>query len=263
MIEILQSKNSSTRFQILVIIASSGPHTHQKSIAINLGITPQAVSDYIHQLIDEGLVTSSGRYGYRVSIKGVNWMLKIIREFNDYIAEATKSVTSLTICAAIAETDIKQGTVVGLNMQDGLLFASDYSGKGAKGVAMSTVKKREDLDVSNIEGLVELTKGRISILQVPSIGRGGSRKTNLKELAARTGGGQLIGAIGIEAVVALRQISVEPRYIYGVSEAAIEAAHCGLDFIIACTDEAVSELVRRFQEELLTYDFVDLMVLNH
>ena len=75
MVEILQNKNSSTRFQILVEIAASGPSIQQKSIAGKLGITPQAISDYIHQLLDEALVISTGRSTYKVSTIGVNWMM--------------------------------------------------------------------------------------------------------------------------------------------------------------------------------------------
>jgi putative transcriptional regulator len=42
MVEILQNKNSATRFQILVEIAASGPNIQQKDIATKLGVTPQA-----------------------------------------------------------------------------------------------------------------------------------------------------------------------------------------------------------------------------
>ena len=41
MVEILQNKNSATRFQILVEIAASGPNIQQKSIAAKLDVTPQ------------------------------------------------------------------------------------------------------------------------------------------------------------------------------------------------------------------------------
>lgn len=50
---ILQNKNSASRFQILVEIATHGPGISQKSIAAKLGFTPQAISDYIHQLPEE------------------------------------------------------------------------------------------------------------------------------------------------------------------------------------------------------------------
>ena len=67
MIEVLRNKNMTTRFQILVEIASAGPAVQQKEIARNLDITPQAVSDYIAQLAREGLLAAEGRARYQVT----------------------------------------------------------------------------------------------------------------------------------------------------------------------------------------------------
>ena len=74
MVEILQNKNSASRFQILVEIAARGPGIRQNAIAASLGFTPQAISDYIRQLTEEDLVLATGRATYKVSAKGVNWM---------------------------------------------------------------------------------------------------------------------------------------------------------------------------------------------
>jgi putative transcriptional regulator len=76
MVEILQNKNAATRFQILVEIAASGPNIQQKNIAARLGVTPQAISNYIQQLVEDDLIVSTGRSHYRVGTKGVNWILK-------------------------------------------------------------------------------------------------------------------------------------------------------------------------------------------
>lgn len=258
MIEILQNKNSSTRFQILVEIAASGPTVHQTTIAAKLGITPQAISEYIRHLTDEEMVTCTGRSSYRVSVKGVNWVLKMLRELNDYVSLVTRAVTNLTICAAIAESDIKQGQAVGLKMKDGLLFATHSLGKGARGIAQSAANKGEDVDVSSIEGIVELTKGKVMILQVPSIGKGGSRRADREKLLASVRDDQHFGAIGIEALVVLRRLKLEPRYIYGVAEAAVEAVNCGLNFTVVCTDDAISELIKRLEEEKIEHEITDL-----
>jgi putative transcriptional regulator len=258
MVEILQNKNSASRFQILVEIAAHGPGIHQKTIAAKLGFTPQAISDYIHQLLEEGLVFSTGRSTYKVSVKGINWMIKMLRELHDYVSLVQQAVTNITTCAAIAEGDIKQGQRVGLKMKDGLLFASSEVGSGARGIALSSVSRGEDVDVSNIEGLVELTRGKVTILQVPSIQKGGSRQVDSKRLQAQVHDSRQVGAIGIEALIALRRADIEPRYIYGVTEAAIEAAHCGLSFIVVCTDDAISGLIKRLQDENLNYELVDL-----
>ena len=259
MVEILQNKNAATRFQILVEIATSGPGIQQKSIAVKLGLTPQAISDYIQQLVKDDLVVSGGRSYYRVSAKGVNWMLKILRELRDYASTVEQAVTNITVCAAIADADINKGQAVGLKMKDGLLFATARINSGARGIAVSSVRRGEDVDVASIEGLVELTRGRITILQVPGIQKGGSRQVDLKLLKARVSSSQQVGAIGIEALVSLRRIDIEPRYLYGVTEAAIEAARCGLSFTVVCTDDAIPGLIKRLQqEEELSYELIDL-----
>jgi putative transcriptional regulator len=262
MVEILQNKNSATRFQILVEIAASGPNIQQKSIAIKLGVTPQAISDYIHQLVNEELVISTGRSHYKVGTKGVNWMLKILRELRSYASLVEQAVTNITVCAAIAECDIKQGQAVGLKMKDGLLFATTQISGGARGIAVSSVSQGEDVDVSSIEGLVELTRGKVTILQVPVIQKGGSRQVDLELLQSRVANNQQVGAIGIEALVSLRRVNIEPRYLYGVTEAAIEAAQCALPFTIVCTDDAIPGLIKRLQEEDLNYELIDLRLKN-
>jgi putative transcriptional regulator len=262
MVEILQNKNSATRFQILVEIAASGPNIQQKDIATKLGITPQAISDYIHQLTKEKLVITTGRSQYKISTKGVNWMLKVLRELRSYTSMVERAVTNVTVCAAIAERDLNQGQTVGLKMKNGLLFATSQINGGARGIAVSSVSQGEDVDISNIEGLVDLTRGMVTILQVPSIQKGGSRQVDLERLQTRVTDNQQVGAIGIEALISLRRVDVEPRYLYGVTEAAIEAAHCGLSFVIVCTDDAIPGLVKRLQEEGLNCEIIDLHLKN-
>ena len=258
MIEILQNKYSATRFEIMVEISASGPNVQQRQIAAKLGITPQAVSDYIHKMVDDGFVISSGRSSYRVSVKGVNWMLEMLREMRDYLGHVTKVITDITTCAAIAETDLKRGQRVGLKMKDGILFATADAGKGATGVSVSNVRQGEDADITHIEGLVQLQRSKVTVLQIPSISRGGSRAVDMRALKSCMAGSTHIGAIGIEALVALRRAGVEPQYLYGVTEAAIEAVQCGLPVAIVCTADAMPRLVKRLQEESLEYEIIDL-----
>lgn len=263
MAQILQNKNSATRFQIMVEIAAYGPNIRQRSIAGRLGVSPQAISDYIKQLAGEGLIDTTGRSSYRVSVKGVNWILKMLRELNDYVSEATKAITNITVCAAVADSDLKKGQVVGLRMRDGLLVATARPGSGARGIAATGAKKGEDVGVSNVDGLVKLTRGKITILEVPTIQEGGSSQTNLKQLKAYSAKNQQVGAIGIEAITALRRASVEPRYLFGVVEAAIEEAKCGLSFLIVCTTDAIAGLIKKLQENGLDYEIISLALKEH
>lgn len=260
MIEILQSKNAATRFQILVEVAASGPNVHQRSIAQKLGITPQAVSEYFHQLLEDGMLITTNRSSYRVSAKGVNWVLKILRELNDYVSLAAKSVTNITVCAAVAESDLSEGQAVGLEMKDGLLFATLHRRNGARGTVVSAARRGEDVDITDIEGLIDMPKGNITILQIPGIEKGGSRQVDLEGLRryCEQSSGKQTGAVGIEALIALRRVDIEPHYFYGVAEAVIEATRCGLSFMVVCSADAVPGLVKRMQEEGVDYHLVDL-----
>jgi len=258
MIEILQNKYSATRFEIMVEIADSGPNIQQRQIAAKLGITPQAVSDYILKMVEDGFVISTGRSSYRVSINGINWMLEMLRELRDYVSRVNKVITGITTCAAVAEADLVKGQSVWLKMKDGLLVATPEKGKGARGISVSAVKKGEDADITSIEGIVDLHSGNVTILQVPSINKGGSRKVNSKILKSQAGNSRQVGAIGIEALVALRRAGIEPQYLYGVSEAAVEASQCGLAVVVACVTDALPALIKRLQEENLDYNLIDL-----
>lgn len=258
-VEILQNKNAATRFQILVELAAGGPNIRQKAIAVKLGVTPQAISDYMRQLDEEHLVSVSGQSGYRITPQGVNWMLTELRNLRTYIGSVEKAVTNISASAAIAGDDLEKGQVVGLEMRGGLLYATASLGSGAIGTAVSTVKKGQDVDVAGIQGLVELSRGRITILQVPGIQKGGSRQVKAQRLKEYLGTGVQVGTIGIEALVAVRQAGVEPRYLYGVTEAAIEGAQCGLSFTIACTEDYVPELMKRLRDEGIEYDIIDVM----
>lgn len=247
----------------MVEIAASGPNVHQRNIAAKLGVSPQAISDYIQQLAKEELLEITERSSYRVSVKGVNWMLKMLRELNDYVSEATRAVTNITVCAAVAECDLNQGQAVRLKMKSGLLYATDRLEGGAKGIAATSAKQGEDVGVSNIEGLVELTRGKVTILEVPGVQKGGSRQADLKQFKAQLAKNQQVGAIGIEALVALRRAGIEPRYLFGVAEAAIEEANCGLSFLIACTTDAISGLIKKLQENNVDYQIISLTSKNN
>ncbi len=263
MVEVLQNKNSATRFQIMVEIAAGGGNIQQRSIASKLNISPQAVSDYIGQLEKDGLVATARRSNYKVTDRGANWMLKMLRQLNDYISLAKKAVTDISISAAVAECDLEQGQVVSLIMKDGLLFATGETRQGAKGIATSNVSRGEDVGICKIEGLIKLTKGGVAILSVPDIQEGGSRQVDLNRLRAEIKGSKQIGAIGIEALVTLKRIGVEPRYFYGVREATTQAAqHGSPSIVVVCTNSDVPSLLSLLEEKSLRYTLTDLRLSN-
>ena len=256
--ELLRIKNLAIKFQIMAEIAANQPDVQQRNIARRLSLSPQAVSDYIRELIDAGWLTSEGRSRYSVTKEGIDWMLKGIRDLQGYSESVLKAISSVSISAAIADADISKGQKVGLIMRDGLLFAIDKSGAQAKGIAASNAKRGDDVGISNIEGIVPLTIGMVTILRIPGIRKGGTGRINLAKLKRYIKDKRPIGVIGIEALVTLRKGGVEPSYIYGVKEAVIEAARCGLSPIVLCVDYDTTDLIQRLEDKKVDYELIDL-----
>jgi len=259
MAQILRSKNLATKFQILLEIAANQPNIQQKDVAKKLDITSQAVSEYVRELIKDGWLSSQGRSRYRVTREGVDWILRMARQLRSYSLFVSKVVSDISTSTAIADGALSIGQPVSLHMKNGLLFASsDISGEGARGIAVSQADKGEDVGVSNVEGVIELKTGKVTIGKVPNVQEGGARSTDLARLKQEISKGMLVGAIGIEAMVALKQAGIKPDYVYGVKEAAIEAAYCGLPVLIICVEDSVAGLRQSLEEENLDCKIVDL-----
>lgn len=255
MIEVLRNKNLTTRFQILVEIANSGPNVQQKEIARRLNVTPQAVSDYISQLAQEGMLSPDGRSSYRITNEGVNWMIGVLRELSSYLAYIQGAVANISVCAALAEDDLEMGQEVGLKMKDGLLFASNVAGSGATGVTINKSRRGEDVGVTNISGIVPLKVGTATIVRVPSVQNGGSRKADLNVLRRYLKQRPFVAAIGLEALVCLRKARARFQ-MYGAVDATIEAARSGLDPLVVCVENETSGLIAKLEEARIGYDIV-------
>jgi putative transcriptional regulator len=257
MIEVLRNKNLTTKFQILVEIANGGPDIQQWEIARKLEITPQAVSDYISQLIKEKMLVANGRSSYRVTNEGVDWVIKTLRDLSNYSNFIQRAVNNISVCAAIAEETFKKNQKVGLRMKDGLLCASSDTSIGATGTTISIAAAGDDIGIRNIEGIVPLDIGNVIILKIPNIERGGSRKTDyalLKNYISE--GSHLIIALGLEAFVALRKTETKFSQ-YGAIETTVESAKSGLNSLIVCVENETSELINRLEKEKIRYKLID------
>ena len=257
MMEIMRSRNLSTKFQILAEVAANQPDVQQRSIAGKLGISRQAVSDYMRELVSDGWMVSEGRSRYSVTREGVDWMLRGLREWQGYSDSVLKAIASLSVCAAIADCDLSSGQRVSLVMRDGLLYATSAGKGGASGTATTAAGKGEDVGVKDIDGIVPLEVGRVTVLRVPGIQKGGSRQAGSHRIIELAAGRQLVGAIGVEAIIALRRAGIEPACLYGVKEAVAEAARSGLSPLVVCIEDDTTELLRQLEDKGIQYELID------
>lgn len=256
MIEVLRNKNLTTRLQILVEIADKGPDVQQRDIAHELDITPQAVSDYIAQLVKDGMLVSEGRSSYRVTNEGVNWVIQALKELGGYTLFIQRAINNISVCAAIAEGALRANQRVGLVMKEGVLVASAELHNGASAVTIAAAQPGQDVGVGNIRGIVPLDLGAVTILRIPNIERGGSRNVDYRVLKANAKQCRPVTALGLESGVALKRAGVE-FCRYGAVAIAVESARSGLNPLVVCIENETSELINKLEKEKLRYRLID------
>jgi len=255
--QVLRNKNYATRFQILVEIAANQPYIQQKDIASRIGVTSQAVSEYINMLEKDNWIQTDGRAHYRITKEGVNWLLKSLRELQQYSSTAERALVNITTWAVIADSDFKAGEKVSLEMKQGLLYAVPFKSSGAHGTTTNAAKNGEDIGITGIEDIVIFEIGSITVLEIPDIQQGGSRSADITKLKQYLDKADVTGAMGIEAIVAMRKLGVEPDFLYGVTPAAVEAARSGLKVVIACSRSESVHLLQRLNEENIRFKLID------
>jgi len=254
---ILRSKKEITKFQILVEIAAHQPDVMQKEIANSIGITPQAVSEYIKDLVSEGFLYSDGRVRYRVTKNGVEWVLERAIELKKYARFVMEDIVShVSVATAIARKKFSMGEHVSLMMENGLLYAGEEG--DVTGITISDAEEGEDVGVTDLKGMISFPPVNITICKVSRVEKGGSRSVDYEMLKNRSQGKPYIAAIGVEALVSLRKINVRPNILFGAKESVVEAAYHGLSSLVVSVDEEVPSLLNRLESEGLNYEVVDL-----
>jgi len=256
MSELLRSINLAVKFQILAEIAANQPDIQQRDIAKKLHLSPQAISDYVRELLNDGFISSGGRSKYRVTKEGVDRMVKGLRDLQNYSQIVQRSLANISVCAAVADFDISKGQRLGLVMKDGLLYAVDDLNVEARGVAVTDAAQGEEVGVSEIDGMVALEIGKVIVIRLPSVQKGGSKKVNGRKLKEVLKQGALVGVLGIESIVALKKAGVKPDFIYGVKDAVVEAAQSGLSTVVVCVEDDTSGLLSTLEDNRIGYDIV-------
>jgi putative transcriptional regulator len=256
---VLRSKSEATRFQILVEIAENQPAVRQQEIAHKLGVTPQAVSEYIRELVEGGMVDARGRGHYEVTRRGIEWVLAHAEALESYARHIRRDIIEqVSVWTALAAEAIRKEELVGVFMKDGLLYASREP-QSAMGTATLDADIGEDLGVARLNGLIEHHEGIIRVGKVPRIEQGGSRKVRRDQLTTLVDSVQFVGAIGLEAMVALHAIGRKPDMFFGAREGVIEAAFHGLECALIIVDEEFTDFLKRLEGAGLRYTIHELV----
>ncbi|WP_254830652.1 MarR family transcriptional regulator [Haloglomus salinum] len=255
---VLRSKRDATRYQILVEIAQRQPAVSQQEVADAIGVTAQAVSDYLQGLVAEGYVEKHGRGRYEVTNEGVDWLMSRTEALRDYVGHVSEDVLGrVEVDTAIATATIDEGQPVSLSMRDGVLRATPGSAGSATGVAVTSAEAGQDVGVTEFEGLVDYEWGEVRVVSVPRVHEGGSAAVDTDALVERAADLDLLAVAGGEALAAVERAPLDPDIRFGVPAAVTEAAHRGLDVLVVASVTELSAITDALREGDLGYDVVD------
>ena len=255
---VLQSKRNATRYQILVQIAERQPAVNQQEIADAIGITAQAVSDYLQDLVEHGYVNKHGRGRYEVTKEGVDWLISQTDELRGFVRHVSEDVIGqVEIETAIATTDIEEGETVSLTMRDGVLRAMSGDTGNATAVAVTDAEAGTDVGITNVEGVVDYELGTVTIVSIPQVQNGGSSAVDPERTADLAERHDLLAVGGAEAVVAAEAADLDPDIRFGSSAAVQEAATKGLDILLLTSTDLLSAHTDKLRAQNLSYEVVD------
>ncbi len=255
---VLRSKRNATRYQILVQIAERQPAVNQQEIADAIGVTAQAVSDYLQDLVEQGYVNKHGRGRYEVTKEGVDWLISQTDELRTFIRHVSEEVIGqVEIETAIATTDIEEGETVSLTMQDGVLRAMSGDTGNATAVAVTDAAAGRDVGITNFEGVVDYDLGAVTVVSIPRVQNGGSSAVDPERIADMAASHDLLAVAGGEALAAAEAANLEPDVRFGSAAAVQEAATKGLDVLLLASTNVLSTHTDKLREQNISYEVVD------
>lgn len=255
---VLQSKRNATRYQILVQIAERQPAVSQQEVADAIGITAQAVSDYLQDLVEQGHVDKQGRGRYEVTKEGVDWLIARtdqLREFVEHVSEDV--IEQVEVETAVAVADLAEGDTVSLTMRDGVLHAVPGGTGSATAVAVTDAPANRDVGVTNFAGVLDHEVGTVTVVSVPRVQDGGSDAVDPGRLLELREDHTLVAAAGTEALVAVRAAEIEPDVRFGTTMAVQEAARKGLDVLLVASTHELSAHTDRLRDGNVSYEVVE------
>jgi len=251
-----KKKGELTRFQILAEIAENQPHIRQRDIAEKLGITVQAVSENIKTLTDQGYIQAgNGRSHYKLTKRGIEKLKReaiTLRKYADSVLETMSTYKSTW--PAIAKENLKKGEEVELFMEDGILYAKKRTDGQAHGKVLHNAKKGEDVALTELSGLINLKKGKVTILVLPRINEGGSRAANLRKIKKiYEQDYDKVGVMGTVARAVADKLNLRVDFEFATPEATLAAAKRGLNVLVLAVGRMSKSIARKLERENIEY----------
>lgn len=246
---VLRDKAYMTELAVLFALHRD-PTLKLTGVADQLGVTVQAVSNYARAMVEQGLLEEGT---HRVTPEGVQELHERLERVKRAVDGAYRRLRVITETAAVAGADLAAGERVRLVMEDGLLTAypvegteddagdaaGDEESRGSTGVAAAEAQEGGTVHVTDLEGIVEITPGRVHVVRVPVPPDGKRVRAALDDRGVAW---DRVAGLGTEAQLLARRMDA-PLLEFAAADAAFEAAQLGLDVLLLATPDRVRDAV--------------------
>ncbi|OGS65990.1 MAG: hypothetical protein A3K59_11260 [Euryarchaeota archaeon RBG_19FT_COMBO_69_17] len=261
---LLRDLRESTTLLILLAVTSER-HTKLQTLADGLGMTVQGASDYVRRMTADGLLqVVDGEY--RATRRGVEFLQGRFLELRAFVDRAGQAIAFIETTAAIAGGPLRRGERVGLFMEGGVLVAHAGRESPSTGIPLQVAARGDDVAIRNLEGIVALEPGRVTVARLPSTRDGGTRAlppTASRRIASRARDA-VVAAMDPTGIVAARKLGLRPRIEFAVLPGVIEAAERGVDVLLLVPEDRAAEAVQAIEaanarlEDKIPYESVAL-----
>lgn len=242
--EPLRDLRRNTEMLILVRLLEN-PSSKMRDVAGEMGITVQAVSQYMSSMRRKGLI--KGQAGkMRPTRKGMQILQEHFTQLKAEVDSILRKIMVVDTCVAIAGKDITKGDRLALIMEDGTLMAMPGDKSGSKGVAMESASVGDDVLVGRLEGIVDMKLGSLLTIETPTEHDGGSKKANIaraEQLIERASPG-LIAAGDVTGSALLAKATPEYVVVHAPIESSMSALTRGVDVVFCGTHDSIDQMVQ-------------------
>ena len=255
---LLRDKGEFTKFQILLEIMRHQPHVKQKDISDTIGITIQAISKYFKKLTKEGFIEAgTERSDYRLTLKGKTKLHDNLKNLDLYIKTIKNELKTDHAWIALATHSVKTGEQVGLITKGGIFYTVPVNDPNVEsiGIATNNAQPGEDIGLKDLKGKIKLKQGKILIIKLPSIRKGGSRTTDIAKIKTLIDDFKpdRIGVMGAVGRAVANKLGVKANIEFGISHASVIAASRGLNVLVLVVGRMVNKIIQEIDTQNIHY----------
>lgn len=237
---ILRDVREGTKILILLELTRTR-HSRLKGLADKLDLTVAGISEYVGGMTEEGLVKHVGGE-YRATRKGVVFLQERFRTLRTFVESSGREMAIIEETVALAGEDVSEGDKVGLFMENGGLVARRRASPST-GVAVIAAKRGDPVRVRDLEGIVDLRPGKISIARLT-----GRTTANGGRRVFRRVRPDVVAAFDLRGQGIAAKLAVDRRIEFAVVPGSIEAAQRGLNVLLLCPEDRVAEVVAAIED---------------